>query len=505
MPKTSINNNKKLLKGFFTVSDAVSVSMGMEGKLAAIEQFGGIPNSTKDGVTICRNIFFNDDEKEEEIGASFLKQACIQTLIKSGDGTSTAACLAGAIVRSTKKKKQYYFNKKVERGMQKAFDETLHLLKQYSRDITDADLEKIASISANNNPEVGKIIFDAYKAVGDNGSILVREGSKTDLSISKGMRFNSGYCSPNLINNQQKALYEADNASVLIYNGFEIHDNDIVKNWINANRSNPIVIIAERLPSEDWIRNLYRINLQGGFNITAIECPFYDIKRETFLEDIALYTGGEVFIQGSSKEVKCGKVNSVVVEQNFTSLIKDGELKEVQEKIDILKEQLKNTSDAEFIQARIQALSGISATITVWGQNPSEMGELKDRFDDAVSAIKSAVELGWIAGGGATLAFISALLDSELDNKEEQFGYNAFKKAILAPFKQICINANRKPKLYLQETQDKYGYGYNARKDESSNLIEDGIIDGCKSTIISLENAFSVSKLVLNTQVVITQ
>jgi len=506
---TNINDNSKLLKGYFTVCDAVSKTMGREGKLAIIENFMGIPIVTKDGVTVARNINFSDNEKEEQMGASLVKQACVKSLVENGDGTSTAACFAGAIVRCCTKNtwlgnKKYFFNKKVELGMQTAFEEVCKKLNLYSKDVSDKDLEKIASISANNDNEIGSIILKAFKAVGKNGIIQVKEGKKTELSVSKGMKINKGFFSPFLINNQKNATFQAEKAKVLVYAGYEIHDNEYIKNWINQNKTNPIVIVAERVVSEDWIREIYRVNSQAGYNITVVEAPDFDLKREAILEDIALYTNGEVFVQGVSSDVVAGEVDSVVVEQNTTSFIKETVSEQVINRISELSAQFEHSSDPDFIRERIQALEGVSATITVGGKTESELKELKDRFDDAVSAIKSAVEQGWIAGGGSTLVKISFEMNKKFDNKDIQFGYNKFKEAIMYPFFQICENANRNPYDYIWETSKTYGVGYNAHKDELSNLIEDGVIDSCKSVKNSLENAFSVSKLILNSQVIIT-
>lgn len=506
---TTINDTQKLYKGFFTVCDAVSQSMGAEGKLAVIGQFMGNPNVTKDGATIARGVQFSEEEAQENLGGIMAKQASVSSLVSCGDGTSTTACLASSIVRSVYRKKfwtkgEYYFNKKVEKGMQIAFEEVLERLKNIAKPVTDTDLERIATISANNDPEIGAMILKAFQAVGQHGIISVKFGATTDLIVSKGMKFQKGFISPFLINNQKNATYEAENAVVLVYNGFEIHNSEEVKNWINANKKNPIVIIAEKLPSEDWIRDLYRVNMQGGFNITAVEAPDYDVKREALLEDIALYVGAEVFIQGSSQEVVAGKVDQVIIDQNYTSLIKESVSEKVLQRLEELKEQVKVSSDPDFIRERIQALEGVSATITVGGQTQSAAQELKDRFDDSVSAIKSAVEGGWVAGGGSALVYIADKMEKKNENRDIQYGYESFKKAIQMPFNQICINARRNPEMYIKRAQNFYGFGYNAHTDESSNLVQDGVIDGARSIRISLENAFSVAKLMLNTNVIIT-
>lgn len=518
---TNIDKTNKFLEGYFTVADAVSKTMGKEGKYAVIEQFMGMPIVTKDGVTVARNINFSADDnqseavknerKEQQLGASLIKQACVKSLLVNGDGTSTAACLAASIVRSCfvhhwlgKKRGKYLFNKKVEKGMQVAFEEICRKLNWYSKSVTDEDLEKIASISANNDSEIGKIILQAFKAVGKTGIISVRDGVTTALDIFKGMRINKGFVSPFLINNEKNGTYQAVDCNVLVYAGYEIHNSEEVKNYINATKGKPLLIVVEKMNSEDWIRNIYRVNVQGGYNVTVIEAPNYDVKREALLEDIALYTGGEVFHQGTSKEIVAGVCDEVIVEQNFTSFIKKEVSDAVKEKIVSLTSQLETSSDPQFINERIQALEGVSATITVGAQVESEGRELKDRFDDAVGAIKSAVEQGWIAGGGSTFVKISGEMKQTFKNSDIEFGYNAMKSAIQAPFRQICDNADRNYADYILSSLKEYGVGYNAHTDELSNLIEDGVIDSCKATVTSLENAFSVAKLVLNTRVIIT-
>jgi chaperonin GroEL len=304
------------------------------------------------------------------------------------------------------------------------------------------------------------------------------------------------------LKNTNNGNFEADNALVVVYNGFEAGHSKELFDFINSNQSKSVLIVVERTQDEDFIRRLASAN-QNGFNTCLIECPFYDTQREMLLEDIALYSGGEVFVQGSSKEIKAGKLDRVVVTANTTSLIKAEISQEVKSKIEDLEEELKTTKEKQFIKRRIQLLNGVAATINVGAVTETERREIFDRVEDAVHAVKASVEEGWVAGGGASLANISKNMRQHLDNADAQKGYDIIKKSILASFYQICNNANRKGDNYIGSTII-YGYGYNAKKDEVSNLIEDGIIDSVKCLRISLENAISVAKLLLNIKVVVS-
>lgn len=506
MPKTLIDNNQKLFEGFFTVCNGAKRTLGAEGKLAIIENplMGGIPTVTKDGVTVARNISFKDRVKN--MGAQLAKQVAARTLLKVGDNTTTALVLAQAIVEGAKEDNQYFFNKKMEKGLEKGFEEIVEKIKELSKPTNDEAIKKIATISSNNNEEIGDILYKAYKIVGDEGVIDVQEADSQiniRLQENKGLKINKGWVSPFLINNQRTGSFEAKDALVIVYEGYEIHNSQIIKDFISQNKEKPIVLIVERLGFPEWADELYRVNVQGGYNVTLIEAPEFDKKRTAIMEDIADYVGAEVFVQNISDSVVAGKVSKVIVEQHTTSLLQDSINDKVSERIDNLKGQLETTTEKDFIQKRIQNLEGKSVTIFVGGITPEETKERFDRVDDAVKNVKSSVSEGYLAGGGSALVFIANSMNTKFDNKYVQKGYDIIKKAIEKPYLQICENARMDGNEFIESIRLNYGKGYNAHTDEFTDLLSDGVIDASKSIRVALENAKAQAILLLNTSVII--
>ena len=494
---------KKLIQGFNAVADAVGKTMGSEGGYAISHNDFDNPDITKDGISVARKIFFED--KAKNIGATLAKQVCATTLVKSQDSTSTAIVLAKDITKQMLPR----FNKKVEKGVEEAYKEVLVHLDVLAKEMDDDSALKIATISANNNKELGEIVFKAYEVVGKNGIINVgqHDKEKTELKVFKGMKLDKGFMNPYFITNQQTAAFEAEDVLVIVYEG-HLDNDDIITQFINDNARypnssvvRPILLIAERF-SDDVILNLVNFHQRKVINICCVQAPEYDIKRKAILEDLALYTSGEVFLQGTSKTVITGIAKQVTVNESNTSIVVEKATKEVLEKVENLKSQLENVVDKDFIKQRIQGLEGASATIYVGGTTPVEKKERFDLVEDGVGAILSSMKEGWICGGGATFVHIGGLMNRTFDNDDVQFGYDALKKAIKAPFNQICSNANRNGKKYLKQI-DKYGLGYNAITDEVSNLIEDGVIDSKHSIRVALENAKSIAVLLLNVKVVI--
>lgn len=512
----SINNNKKLLEGFFTVCEAVSQTMGAQGKLAIMEnEILGNPKVTKDGISTAKKIFFAHPEKN--IGANLAKQIAAKTLVTAGDATTTSLVFAKALVENSKKKKwfglksAYFYNKRVEQGMEEAYKDFCSYVKALSQEVDDNAIKKIATVSSNNNSEIGDLVFRAYKAVGKGGIIDVQENhnsSFSDLDISKGMRLSNGWENPFLINNQKNAKFEGDDAVVVIYEGY-LGGDEVVQNFLqqvrNDSPNRPIVIIAERF-HEDTVIKITDLHQRGVLNITLVQCPEYDVKRKALLEDVAVFTGGEVFLQGGEdKKIVAGVADKVIVTENSCSFIKNTPTEESKAKVEELKGQLEEVTDKDFIKRRIQNLEGVSATILVGGISESEIKEKFDRVDDSVRSVESAQEEGWISGGGSALVYIAELMrGKKIGSEETQFGYNIVLSALEAPFKQVCANANRDYRKYLRGPQKIYGRGYNAFTDQRANLIEDNIIDSTKSIRTALENAMSVAKLLLNTAIVIT-
>lgn len=504
--KISINDNSEIIEGFFLVCDGVKVTLGSEGGTGVLENEQlGFPILTKDGISIARRIF--SENKKVDMGAAIARQACARSLTLSGDSTTSTLVLAQAIVNATKKDGDYFFNKKVEQGINEAYNDIVKNLNKLAKKVTPSSVKKIARVSANGDKDIADVVFDAYKQVGQSGLIDVQESdnSITTLKHTSGMKLNKGFYSPFLINNQNTGVFEGSDVTVVVYNGFEIHKSEAIINYINDNKGKPLLIVAERVNSEDWIKDIYRVNQsKAGFDVCVIECPFFDQKREAMLEDIALYTGGKVFVQGTSEEVIPGNVSKLLVEQNYTSFFQDEIALGVAEKVEQLKNQLATTADKDFFIKRIANFEGTSATILVGGMSPQETKEKFDRVEDSVCAVKSALQEGYIAGGGAALVFIATKLERTFENEDIQFGYNLMKEAIESPFKQICINARRDPENYIAFAREKYGRGYNATTDEVADLVKDGILDSKRSIQVALEQAKTSAILLMNVKVVVT-
>lgn len=504
--KISINDNSEIIEGFFLVCDGVKVTLGSEGGTGVLENEQlGFPILTKDGISIARRIF--SENKKVDMGAAIARQACARSLTLSGDSTTSTLVLAQAIVNATKKDEEYFFNKKVEQGINEAYEDIVKNLNKVSKKVTPASVKKIARVSANGDKAIADVVFEAYKKVGQSGLIDVQESdtSSTVLKHTSGMKLNKGFYSPFLINNQNTGVFEGTDVTVLVYNGFEIHKSEAVINFINDNKGKPLLIVAERVNSEDWIKDIYRVNQsKAGFDVCVIECPFFDQKREAMLEDIAIYTGGKVFVQGSSEEVVPGNISKLLVEQNYTSFFQDIISEEVKERVIHLKSQLPTSTDKEFFAKRISNFEGTSATILVGGMSPQETKEKFDRVEDSVCAVKSALQEGYIAGGGSALVYIATKLNRNFQNADVQFGYDLMKKAIEAPFRQICINARRDPEDYINQARESYGKGYNATTDEVADLVKDGILDSKRSIQVALEQAKTSAILLMNVKVVVT-
>lgn len=503
MSKIKINDTNKVLKGFNLACNAVKASLGSEGGLALMPNSTDImfpPVFTKDGISIARKLRHKDPEVY--MGIQLAQQISAKSLIENGDATTTTLVLAQAVVENTLKEGSYFFNKKVERGIEEACKEVYYHLKTLSKKTTAKDTEKIATVSANNDKYIGKLVAEAYKK-SPVVHIDKHDRATTTLEISSGMRLQSGWMNPFLINNQSKATFEAEDCNVILYEGY-LEGDDAIQKFINEHRTEPLLIIAERF-SDDTLTKLTDLMEREVLNVCAVQCPEFDVKRKAMLSDIALYTGGEVFLRGSSSKVTAGKVKKVIVEHTSTVIIPTNVPIEVQERIKQLEEQAETSKERDFLRKRVQNLQGVSATILVGAVTTEEKDELYDRVDDAVCAVRSAKEEGWVAGGGSTLVYISNMMAQEFDNEDIQFGYDCIKNAICSVFETVCENSRRDFKDYVGAAKKGYGMGYNAHTDEVSNLIVDGVIDSSRSLRLALSHAASVAKLLMNTKVVISR
>jgi chaperonin GroEL len=512
MKNISIKDTDELLNGFTAVCSAVAETLGAEGKYAILEAADpySAPVITKDGFSVAKQIFF--PEKFNNIGAYLAKQVATKTLQKSGDSTTTSLVLAKAFLKNANK----YYNKAVERGLNIGYLEVIKKLNDLSVPVNSTTLKSIATISANNDEKIGQIIIDAYEAVGIDGLIdVVQDFDKsiTELCTSKGMVVDSGYASPWLVNNQENATWSNENVLVICVEAYGI--DALLDEWMSANKKQPILLIMERF-DEVLLAKIEGFVMKGTLDICLVQAPDFDKKRRALMEDTALYTEGNVYIKGTSTNVVHGIADRVIAYENRTEIIKKEVSEDVLNRVEELKSQLKTVKDVEFIRKRIQKLEGLSCTIRVGGVTPSDSKERFDRVEDAVASVKSAKEEGWVAGGGTALAYISGTMQADFTNKDEQRGYNLMRDSIQAPLLQIVKNSNRKQessplhrlffggKDYLQPALDTYGVGYNAKTDQISNLISDGVIDSTKSIRVALENSKSVVEKLLNVGVIVT-
>lgn len=512
---TIIGNNDKLFQGFNTACDAVKATLGAEGKFALLESevYPGQPRVTKDGVSVARHLSESDPVKLQ--GLLLAKQCAVRTLVEVGDNTTTTLILAQAMANSVSSEE---FNKKVEKGFETAYEETQTLLNDLSQTPTEDTIKSVATVAANNDVKIGEIVSEAYLKAKEAGGYVDFQQNQTSidvkLKITEGLKIDNGMFSPSCINDQQKAVFDStlnDKPTVVIpYIGWESFRNKAIQDFINTNYLKyNIVLVLEKIGDtaswEDKCRTV--ANLKGSLLI--VEAPLHaEEEREQILRDIATYTGGEVFIQGISDKVVFGQLSKVKSDQHKTyfSYKEVGQEGRLKETITSINEALKvediTESAKRFLEYRKKLLSGVSILIDVGGLTDVERGEVYDRVDDALRAVQS-VEDGWVPGGGSTFAHIYNKLNQTFDNKDTQKGYDAFKEAILAPFKQICINSRRNNfDEYLKPSFEKFGVGYNGQKDEVSNLIEDKILDSKKGLSSALKNAKSTAVTMLNINVI---
>lgn len=504
---TLIGQNEKLIEGFNVTCDAVSRTLGAEGKLAVLENTqNGVPRVTKDGVSVARHIVEDDPVKYQ--GVLLAKQAAVKTLVDVGDNTTTTLVLARAIVKEAGEN----FNKKVEFGMDEAHKDAQRYLNKFAKKTNKKTVRDIATVSANNDKKIGEIIAQAYEESNQGEGIIdsiqsLKEKS-VSLKVSSGMKLERGYYDSKLVNNQEKGQFEAEKCHILVFEGFEIHESRPVLDFLNSkkNSGEAVLVITERLGEARFVLETLGNWVKAGVNICLIEAPMYnsDDSRIQMMKDIALYTGGKVYKQGQVEPLEVGMAEKVSVTMNSTNLINQRS-EAVEEKLKELRGILEDDElekDENFLKHRIKSLESKSVTVVVGGDIDSSRMEVFDRVDDAIKAVKSVLLEGYVAGGGSTLAHISNLMNRTFDNPDMQFGYDAFKRALLSPLKQICENARRDPEEHLKKAFEIYGWGYNGSTDETSNLLKDSIIDSKKGISVALKNAKATAILILNIDVI---
>ncbi|HLO53357.1 MAG TPA: chaperonin GroEL [Saprospiraceae bacterium] len=509
----------KLKSGIDQLANAVKVTLGPKGRNVVIQKSFGAPIITKDGVTVAKEIELEDSV--ENMGAQMVKEVASKTADAAGDGTTTATVLAQAMVNAGMKYVTAGANPMdLKRGIDKAVTAVIADLKSQS-EVVGSDFSKIkqvASISANNDDEIGSLIADAMKRVTKDGVITVEEAKGTDTYVDEviGMQFDRGYLSPYFITNTENMTTEYDNPLILIHDKKISNVQEIVPVLEKAVQTGrPLLIIAEDVDSQA-LGTLVVNRLRAGLKIVAVKAPGFGDRRKAMLEDIAILTGGVVISDEKGYKLEnatleeLGQAEKITVDKDNTTIVNGkGQQADINSRIGQIKAQIETTTsdyDKEKLQERLAKLAGGVAVLYVGAATEVEMKEKKDRVDDALHATRAAVEEGIVAGGGVALVrAISSLIDLKGANEDENLGILIVKKALESPLRTIAENAGVDGSVVLQEVAKSTGAnGYNARTDQYEDLKKAGVIDPTKVTRVALENAGSIASMVLTTECVIS-
>ncbi len=516
--KFGADARERMLRGVDILADAVQVTLGPKGRNVVIEKSFGAPRTTKDGVTVAKEIELSD--KFENMGAQMVREVASKTNDAAGDGTTTATVLARAIVREGSKSVAAGMNPMdLKRGVEKAVEAVVSDLKKRSKKVKSNDeIRQVGTISANGDSTVGSMIAEAMAKVGNEGVITVEEAKSldTELEVVEGMQFDRGYISPYFITNAEKMVAELEEPYILIHEKKLTSLQPmlpILEAIVQAGR--PLIIIAEEVEGEA-LATLVVNKLRGGLKVAAVKAPGFGDRRKAMLEDIAIVTGGQVISEDLGIKLENVKLNmlgtakKVRITKDDTTIIDGaGKKADIQSRVAQIKAQVEETTsdyDKEKLQERLAKLAGGVAVIRVGGATEVEVKEKKDRVDDALNATKAAVEEGIIPGGGAALLYATkALKDLVGENDDQNVGIAIIRKAIQAPIRQIVENSGVEASIVVGKLleQKSANYGYNAQTEEYVDLIEAGIVDPTKVVRIALQNAASVAALLITTEAMV--
>ena len=512
-----IEGREKLKAGVDALANAVKVTLGPKGRNVVIGKKFGAPQITKDGVTVAKEIELKDPM--ENMGAQMVKEVASKTADIAGDGTTTATVLAQAIITAGLKNVAAGANPMdLKRGIDKTVAEIVKNLKSISKEVgQDASkIEQIATISANNDETIGKLISEAMKVVGNDGVITVEEakGTETEMKTVEGMQFDRGYLSPYFVTNTEKMVTEMDNPLLLITEKKISSMKEllpILEPVVQAGKS--LLIIAEDVDGEA-LGTLVVNRLRGSLKVAAVKAPGFGDRRKAMLEDIAILTGGQVISEERGMTLDTvtmdmlGQAQKVDIDKDNTTIINGkGTKEEIQARVNQIRAQIESTTsdyDREKLQERLAKLAGGVAVLYVGAPTEVEMKEKKDRVDDALAATRAAVEEGIVPGGGVALLRAIESLNIESANDDEATGVAIVKRAVEEPLRQIIANSGGEGAIIVQMVRDgKDDFGYNARTDKFENLYGAGVIDPTKVTRIAIENAASIASMLLTTECVI--
>jgi chaperonin GroEL len=511
---------EKMLHGVDILAEAVKLTLGPKGRNVVIEKSYGAPRSTKDGVTVAKEIELHD--KFENMGAQMVREVASKTKDAAGDGTTTATVLAQAIMREGAKSVAAGMNPMdLKRGVQKAVEAVVADLKKRSKKVkSNEEIGQVGTISANGDKRIGQMIAEAMAKVGNEGVITVEEAKSldTELEVVEGMQFDRGYISPYFVTNADKMVVELDEPYILIHEKKLSSLQPILpllETVIQADR--PLVIIAEEVEGEA-LATLVVNKLRGGLKVAAVKAPGFGDRRKAMLEDLAIVTGGQVISEdlgiklenvkldmlGNSKKVRITKDDTTVIDGS-------GKKADIQARVGQIKTQIEETTsdyDKEKLQERLAKLAGGVAVIRVGGATEVEVKDKKDRVDDALNATKAAVEEGILPGGGAALLYATkALRDLTGDNDDQTAGIAIVRKAIQSPIRQIVGNAGVEASIVVGKLleQKSNTFGFDAQTETYVDLVEMGVVDPTKVVRTALQNASSVAALLITTEAMVAE
>ena len=516
----NIDARDQLKKGVDALANAVKVTLGPKGRNVIIEKKFGAPHITKDGVTVAKEVELAD--AYQNTGAQLVKEVASKTGDDAGDGTTTATVLAQAIVAEGLKNETAGASPMdIKRGMDKAVAKVVESIKNQAEKVGDNydKIEQVATVSANNDPVIGKLIADAMRKVSKDGVITIEEAKGTDTTIGvvEGMQFDRGYLSAYFVTNTEKMECEMEKPYILIYDKKISNLKDflpILEPAVQTGR--PLLVIAEDVDSEA-LTTLVVNRLRSQLKICAVKAPGFGDRRKEMLEDIAILTGGVVISEEKGLKLEqatlemLGTADKVTVSKDNTTIVNGAGVKEnIKERCDQIKAQIaatKSDYDREKLQERLAKLSGGVAVLYVGAASEVEMKEKKDRVDDALRATRAAIEEGIIPGGGvAYIRAIDVLEGMKGDNADETTGVEIIKRAIEEPLRQIVANAGKEGAVVVQKVREGKGdFGYNARMDVYENLHAAGVVDPAKVARVALENAASIAGMFLTTECVIVE
>ncbi len=507
---------QQMFAGVNILANAVKVTLGPKGRNVVLDQSFGAPTVTKDGVSVAKEIEL--DNNFENMGAQMLKEVASQTSDVAGDGTTTATVVAQAVLREGLKSVAAGMNPMdLKRGVDKA---TIAIVEQLEKLSTPCEDEKaiaqVGSISANSDPEIGEVISEAMQKVGKEGVITVEEGQglTNELDVVEGMQFDRGYLSPYFINNQQSQSVELEEPLILLHDKKVSNIRDLLPVLEAVAKSGrPLLIVAEDVEGEA-LATLVVNNIRGIVKVAAVKAPGFGDRRKAMLQDIAILTGGSVISEevGLSLEKTTlddlGEAKKIQITKENTTLIDGaGRSEDIKGRVDQINAEIEDSSsdyDKEKLQERVAKLSGGVAVIKVGAATEIEMKEKKARVEDALHATRAAVEEGVVAGGGVALIRAVAAMKIKGDNDDQSVGIKILSRAVEEPLRQIVQNAGGDPSVVLNKVvENKGNYGYNAATDEYGDMIEMGILDPTKVVRYALQNAASISGLLLTTEAMV--